>query len=72
MLDYYLSTTEEAVMHEVLSVVEVPYALDVIGEWYENEVLVPGWHFNVRSELPIEWPASVVQHTPVTPWRIWG
>lgn len=56
-------------------------ALDVIGTWYERTsgtdeapvyTAVPGWHFNVRSAEPIEWPASVTQHQPASPWRVWA
>ena len=78
MKDYYLSTNDEAAMHDALALVEVAYSLDVIGEWYdydpESDISVarPGWYFNVRAEAEIEWPATVTQIAPVTPWRIWG
>ena len=56
-------------------------ALDVLGHWYErtggpdDEPImeqVGGWHFNVRSAHPIEWPETVNTASPVTPWRVWG
>lgn len=56
-------------------------ALDVIGTWSERTggtdeepvyTQVTGWHFNVRSVEPIDWPESVTAVEPVTPWRVWG
>ena len=56
-------------------------ALDVLGHWYERTggtdeepvmEQVGGWHFNVRSLQPIEWPETVIDSSPVTPWRVWG
>ena len=64
MMDYYLSVPTEADMPEIPDNASV----DVIGAWPD----VPGWHFNVRSAEPIDWPVSVTQSTPVTPWRVWG
>ena len=55
--------------------------VDVIGTWSERTggtdedpvmTVVPGWHFNVRSGAPIEWPENVVRAAPVSPWRVWG
>ena len=57
------------------------HAVSVIGTWSERTggtdeepiyTELPGWHFNVRSSEPVEWPSSVAQHNPVTPWRVWG
>lgn len=56
-------------------------SLDVIGVWYERTggtdeepVLsaVPGWHFNIRSDAEVVWPAPAVVLTPATPWRVWA
>lgn len=54
----------------------------IIGHWFERTggtdeepvmTQVPGWHFNLLlPEPPSEWPAGVTQHTPKTPWRVWG
>lgn len=77
MIDYYLSVPAEADMPEVPE----GAVLDVIGIWSERTggtdddpvmTVVPGWHFNVRSGAPIEWPANVKQSQPVSPWRVWG
>jgi hypothetical protein len=55
--------------------------IDVIGTWFErtggtdNEPVMtqlPGWHVNVRSAEPVEWPDSVTLAQPKTPWRVWG
>lgn len=55
--------------------------LDVLGHWYDRTggtddepvmEQVGGWHFNVRSTKPIEWPETVNTTRPVTPWRVWG
>lgn len=64
MIDYYLSVPTEADMPTVPETA----AVDVIGLWDG----APGWHFNVRSPEPIEWPAIVKQSDPVTPWRVWA
>lgn len=57
------------------------YALDVIGTWSERAggtdeepvyTELPGWHVNVRSSEPVEWPDSVTVANPKTPWRVWG
>lgn len=74
MIDYYLSVPTEAGMPEIPEGASV----DVIGEWFEYDpetetsTARPGWHFNVRSAEPIEWPASVTQYQPSSPWRVWG
>lgn len=56
-------------------------SIDVIGRWYERTggtdlapemTAVPGWFFNVRSVMPINWPAGVTQTQPSTPWRMFG
>ena len=54
----------------------------IIGHWFERTggtdeepvmTQLPGWHFNLLlAEPPANWPAGVTQHTPQTPWRIWG
>lgn len=33
---------------------------------------VPGWHVNVRSAHPLDWPAGVYTGQPHAPWRSWG
>lgn len=57
------------------------YVIDVIGYWSERTggtdeepifTQLPGWHVNVRSFAPIEWPDSVTVASPKTPWRAWG
>ena len=74
MIDYYLSVPTENEMPEIPEGATV----DVIGTWFdydpetETSIAREGWHFNVRSNEPIEWPAIVSQQTPQTPWRIWG
>lgn len=74
MIDYFLSVPTEADMPEIPEGAVV----DVIGTWFdydpETETSTPrdGWHFNVRSVEPIEWPASVTQYQPASPWRVWG
>lgn len=82
MIDYYLQTTDEAAMNVALECVAyTACAVDVIGIWYERTggtdeepemTALPGWHFNVRSEEPIEWPETVTQKTPATPLRVWA
>lgn len=72
--DYYLSVPTEADMPEIPE----GASLDVVGIWHEYDtetetsVPVDGWHFNVRSQEPIEWPASVTNVVPKTPWRVWA
>lgn len=74
MIDYYLCVPTEADMPEI----PAGATLDVIGTWSdydaetETSTLRDGWHFNVRSHEPIEWPENVVQSTPVSPWRVFG
>lgn len=74
MIDYYLSVPTEADMPEIPE----GATLDVIGTWSdydaETETSTPrdGWHFNVRSNEPIEWPAIVSQYQPISPWRVFG
>lgn len=53
-------------------------ALDIIGTWYEqpmqygvDPVAHPGFFANIRSANKIDWPSSVIQHQPRTPWREW-
>lgn len=88
MIDYYLSAQDETTMRTALIAVGVTddegspaegCSLDVIGQWYEQPedpdaepVPVLGWHVNVRSVEPVEWPESVTQHDPRTPWRVYG
>lgn len=52
-----------------------------IRTWYERTggtddepvmTRLPGWHANVRSSEPIEWPESVTLSDPKTPWRVFG
>ena len=72
--DYYLSVPTEADMPEIPEGASV----DVIGQWFDydeaTETSTPraGWHFNVRSMEPIDWPANVTQYAPATPWRVWA
>lgn len=77
MIDYYLRVPTENEMPEIPEGATV----DVIGTWLERTggtdddpvmTVVPGWHFNVRSHEPIEWPENVVQSEPVSPWRVFG
>lgn len=52
--------------------------LHVIGSWADTDpvtlepVTVPGWHFNVRSVEPIDWPEGVTVSNPATPWCVWA
>ena len=74
MIDYFLSVPTEADMPEIPD----GATLDVIGTWFdydpETETSTPrdNWHFNVRSNEPIEWPEIVTQYQPVSPWRVFG
>lgn len=74
MIDYYLSVPTEADMPEIPE----GASLSVIGTWFdydpetETSTARPGWHFNVRSSEPIEWPENVTQYQPVSPWRVWA
>lgn len=74
MIDYFLSVPTEADMPEIPE----GASLDVIGTWFdydpetETSTARDGWHFNVRSPEPIEWPDKVAQYQPVSPWRVWG
>lgn len=74
MIDYYLSAPTEADMPEIPE----GAVLDVIGTWYDydsaTETNTPrdGWHFNVRSTEPIEWPENVVIADPKSPWRVFA
>lgn len=52
--------------------------IDVIGTHYERTggtdeepvyESIPGWHVNVRSSRPLEWPDGVYTGQPHTPWR---
>ena len=78
MHDYYLTANDEAAMLDALTLVECDFAIDVIGEWFdydpetETSTARQGWHFNVRSATPIEWPDTITQNQPVSPWRVWG
>lgn len=88
MIDYYLQTADEPTMRAALIEAGVTdedgnptegHAVDVIGTWYEQPadpeiepVALAGWHVNVRSAEPVEWPDSVTQAQPKTPWRIFG
>lgn len=55
--------------------------ISVIGHWFERTggtdedpvmTQLPGWHVNIRSTNPVQWPDSVTVHEPRTPWRVWG
>lgn len=57
------------------------HSVSVIGTWHERTggtddepvmTQLPGWHVNVRSAEPVEWPESVTVHEPRTPWRAFG
>jgi len=54
-------------------------ALDIIGTWYDlpveegaEPVARPGYYANVRSNVPLTWPAGVELPEPETPWRTWA
>jgi hypothetical protein len=54
-------------------------ALDILGTWYEEATdpeappqPQPGYHANLRTEQPVEWPPSITVHQPETPWRVWA
>lgn len=87
MIDYYLQTADEQTMNAALIEAGVTddegnptpgHAVSVIGTWHEQPdpesepVAVPGYHANVRSTETIEWPDSVTQAQPKTPWRVFG
>ncbi len=86
MFDYYLHFADKAAADAVLFDAEgLPLDptlnIDVIGTWYnvdnsnpEAPVSTPrdGYHVNVRSAEPVVWPETVIQTTPVTPWRVWA
>ena len=54
----------------------------IIGHWFERTggtdeepimEQVPGWHFNLLLPAePAEWPDTITQNQPVSPWRVWG
>ena len=72
--DYYQSVPTEADMPEI----PAGAVVDVIGQWFEYDEVTEtntareGWHFNVRSNEPIEFAENVTQHNPYTPWRVWA
>lgn len=87
MIDYFLQSADEPTMLAALITAGVTdedgnptegHAVSVIGTWYEQPdpeaepVAVPGWHVNVRSTNPVEWPESVTVAQPKTPWRVFG
>ncbi len=54
-------------------------SLDILGTWYEDSPdpeappkPVPGYHANLRTDVPIAWPPSITEHQPATPWRVWA
>lgn len=88
MTPFYLQTETEAGMWTALDQLgfatdgHITVEHSIIGQWFERTggtdeepVMepLPGWHFNLMlAEAPAEWPAGVTQHSPQTPWRIWG
>lgn len=83
MTPYYLQTDTEADMWAALTELgmvtdgHITVEHSIIGTWYvidgEDAQPLPGWHFNLLlPDPPSEWPAGVTQHTPQTPWRVWG
>ena len=85
-MDYYLQFANKAAADAVLFDAEgLPLDptlnIDVIGTWYDVDNTDPeapvatareGYYVNVRSTEPVVWPETVVQTTPVTPWRVWA
>lgn len=88
MTPFYLQTETESDMWAALDQLgfvtdgHINVEHSIIGHWFERTggtdeepvmTQLPGWHFNLLlPEPPAEWPAGVTQHTPSTPWRVWG
>lgn len=85
-MDYYLHFADKAAADAVLFdadglPLDPTLNIDMIGTWYdvdnsnpEAPVSTPrdGYYVNVRSAEPVVWPETVIQTTPVTPWRVWA
>jgi len=85
-LDYYLQFTDKtaadvALFDEYGKQLDPELNIDVIGTWYdidntdpENPVATAraGYYVNVRAIEPVDWPETVIQTTPATPWRVWA
>lgn len=85
-MDYYLHFADKAAADAVLFdenglPLDASLNIDVIGTWYdvdnsnpEAPVSTPrdGYYVNVRSAEPVVWPETVIQITPITPWRVWA
>ena len=84
--DYYLHFADKAAADAILfdadgKPLDETLAIDVIGTWYDVDTTNPeapvatareGYYVNARSAEPVVWPETVVQTTPVTPWRVWA
>lgn len=68
MIDYYLKVEKQ----EDMPAIPEGAVVDIIGEWYDGEVKLDGFFFNVRSATEIVWPENVTVEQPVTPWRVWA
>lgn len=72
MIDYYLRTADAETMHAVLDGMPETVTVDIIGSVYVGDEPVPGYHANVRSEDPIEWPAEIESLEPDPPYRVFA
>lgn len=85
-IDYYLHFTDKAAADAILfdaegQPLDPSLSIDVIGTLYDVDNTNPeapvstpraGYYVNVRSAEPVVWPETVIQTTPVTPWRVWA
>ena len=68
LIKYALSV----LLYILLLPISTPAAF-IVSTWTRPDDLDwGGWHFNVRSTKTIEWPETVIDTSPVTPWRVWG
>lgn len=86
MFDYYLHFADKAAADAVLfdengQPLDASLNIDVIGTWYDVDNTNPeapvatareGYYVNVRATEPVVWPETVIQITPITPWRVWA
>lgn len=78
MTDYYLRAPDVETMQGALAPLASDVTIDDIGvmcrvlEDGESVEAIPGYHANVRSDDPIEWPADVESLDPETPWRVFA
>ncbi|HYQ55371.1 MAG TPA: hypothetical protein VES70_33600 [Pseudomonas sp.] len=78
MIDYYLRTSDPEAMYAALSSLGDEVTIDDIGVLYrvaddgETVEALPGYHANVRSPDPIEWPDTIENMNPETPWRVFA